>query len=55
MELSAVNFAAEIDYLAYYRSEAYRRNVSGIEVDAGEYVARYRAGTLQEELVRIEG
>jgi hypothetical protein len=53
VELSAVNFADEADYLSYYQSESYRRNVSGIEIDPGEYVARYRSGTPIEELVRI--
>ncbi len=27
--------------------------VSGIEIDAAKYIARYRAGTPQEELVSI--
>ncbi len=53
VELSAANFAQESDYLAYFQSESYRRNISGIEINAAEYVARYRAGTPQEELVRI--
>ncbi len=53
VELSAVNFIDEKDYLAYYSSESYRKNVSGIPVDADAYVARYRAGTAQAELVRI--
>jgi hypothetical protein len=53
VELSAVNFIDEKDYLAYYSSESYRKNVSGIPVDADTYVARYRAGTAQAELVRI--
>lgn len=54
IELSAVNYADEAEYLAYYGSEAYKRNVSGIEIDPEEYVARYRAGTPQGELVRID-
>ena len=53
VELSAVNYIKEEDYLAYFRSETYRRNVSGIRIDPAEYVARYRSGTTQEELVRI--
>lgn len=53
VELSAVNYVKEEDYLAYFRSEAYRRNVSGIPIAPAEYVARYRNGTPQEELVRI--
>ncbi len=53
VELSAVNYADEEAYLAYYRSESYRRNVSGIEIDPGEYVARYRSGVTQQELVSM--
>lgn len=53
VELSAVNYVKEADYLAYFSSESYRRNVSGIQINPAEYVARYRSGTPQEELVRI--
>ena len=54
VELSSVNFVAEADYLAYFRSESYAKNISGIEIDPAAYVARFRAGTPQDELVRIE-
>ena len=54
VELSSVNFIAETDYLAYFRSESYAKNISGIEIDPAAYVARFRAGTPQQELVRIE-
>lgn len=53
VELSSSNFAREEDYLAYFSSEAYRRNISGIAIDADEYIARYRSGVPQAELVRI--
>lgn len=53
VELSAVNYVDEEAYLAYYRSDSYRRNVSGLEIDPGEYVARYRGGMTQQELVRM--
>lgn len=53
VELSSANFVNEADYLAYFRSESYRKNISGIEIDAAEFVARFRAGTPQEALVRI--
>ena len=53
VELSAANFVNEADYLAYFRSDSYARNISGVEIDAAAYVARYRAGTPQEVLVRI--
>ena len=53
VELSSANFANEADYLAYFRSEAYKKNISGIEIDAAAYVARFRAGTPQEELIKF--
>ena len=53
VELSSANFVNEADYLAYFRSEAYAKNISGIEIDPAEFVARYRAGTPQAELVRF--
>lgn len=53
VELSSANFVREADYLAYFRSESYAKNISGIEIDPAEYVGRYRSGTPQEELVRI--
>lgn len=53
VELSSANFVSEEDYLAYFKSESYAKNISGIEIDPAEYVARYRAGTPQEELVRF--
>ena len=53
VELSAANFVNEADYLAYFRSESYAKNISGIEIDPAEYVARFRAGTTQETLVRF--
>ena len=53
VELSAANFVNEADYLAYFRSESYAKNISGIEIDPAEYVARFRAGSTQEALVRF--
>jgi catechol 2,3-dioxygenase-like lactoylglutathione lyase family enzyme len=54
VELSAANFDTETEYLAYLASDAYRANPSGLEIDADEYVARYRRGVPQAELVRID-
>jgi catechol 2,3-dioxygenase-like lactoylglutathione lyase family enzyme len=53
VELSSANFVDEADYLAYFRSETFAKNISGIEIDPAAYVARFRAGTPQEELVRF--
>jgi hypothetical protein len=46
-------FVNEADYLAYFRSESYAKNISGIEIDPAVYVARFRAGTPQEAMVRF--
>jgi catechol 2,3-dioxygenase-like lactoylglutathione lyase family enzyme len=54
VELSSVNFIDETEYLAYFRSASYAKNISGIEIDPAAYVARFRSGTPQNELVRIE-
>jgi len=53
VELAAVNFPTEAEYLAYFKTEAYQRNFDGIRIDPDEYVARYRNGVSQAELVRI--
>jgi catechol 2,3-dioxygenase-like lactoylglutathione lyase family enzyme len=55
IELSAPNFDNEKDYLAYFATESYRRNITGIEVDPDDYVQRFRSGTPQADLVKIEG
>jgi catechol 2,3-dioxygenase-like lactoylglutathione lyase family enzyme len=53
VELSSANFVNETDYLAYFKSESYAKNISGIEIDPAEFVARFRAGVPQAELVRF--
>jgi catechol-2,3-dioxygenase len=53
VEISAANFATVEEYQAFFKSEGYRRNPSGIEIDADAYVARYRSGTPLTELVKI--
>lgn len=53
VELAAVNFPTEAEYLAYFKTEAYQRNFDGIRIDPDEYVARYRSGVSQADLVRI--
>ncbi len=52
-EFSGTNYEREEDYVAYMQSETFRKNPSGIEIDGDAYVARFRAGTPQAELVRI--
>ena len=53
VELSAANFDTEAEYLGFLASDAYRTTPSGLEIDADEYVARYRRAVPQAELVRI--
>lgn len=53
VEISANNFATLQDYRAYFESEAYRRNPSGVEIDADDYLARFRSGTPLAELVKF--
>ena len=54
VEFSGANFDTEAEYLAYFTSDSYRNNPSGIEIDAEAYIARYRSGTPKSELVRID-
>lgn len=53
VELSSANFETEAEYHAFMRSPAFQANPSGIDVNGDEYVARFRSGTPQRELVRI--
>ena len=53
LELSASNYLTEPEVMAFYQSEAFRRNPAGIDVDPAEYVGRYRKGVSLEELRRI--
>ncbi len=53
VELSGPNFERERDYLAYFESEAFRKNIAGIPVDPDEFVGRFRRGEPLGELVRI--
>lgn len=42
VELSAVNFETESDYLAFFKSGAYRQNVEGHPIDPERFVAERR-------------
>ncbi len=41
-ELTAANFLAEADYLAFFQSEAFKANVEGHPIDAPDCIAHYR-------------
>lgn len=53
VEMSGANFDNEKEYLAYFETDGYRRNISGIEIDVEDYVGRFRAGVSKAELVKI--
>lgn len=53
VELSGPNFETEADYFTFIESAGFKSNPSGIDIDPEEYVARFRGGVPQEELVRI--
>tara|TARA_B100001029_G_scaffold152610_1_gene135762 strand:- start:115 stop:693 length:579 start_codon:yes stop_codon:yes gene_type:complete len=53
-EMNCVNFATEAEFFGYFETESYKKNVSGIEIEAEDYIGRYRSGTPREELVKIE-
>ena len=50
VELAASNYLTEPEVKAFLQSEAFRRNVAGVDVDPAEYVERYRNGVSLEEL-----
>ena len=53
MEISGPNFASEAEYRAYMQTDSFRRNPRGIAIDPDEFVAQFRSGMPQAELVRI--
>ena len=52
-EMNCVNFATEEEFFAYFKTEAYKKNVSGIVIDAEDFIVRYRSGIPRKELVKI--
>jgi catechol 2,3-dioxygenase-like lactoylglutathione lyase family enzyme len=53
VELNASNFTTEADYTAFLRSPAFRANPSGVDVDGDAFVARFRAGVPQAQLILL--
>ena len=53
VELSGVNFATEAAYIAYFSTPSFQRNPAGCEIDAADFVARFRAGEPLDRLVRL--
>ena len=52
-EMTCMNFEREEDFRAYFETEAYKNNISGVSIDPEEYIARYRSGTPQKDLIKI--
>jgi len=42
VEISAVNFATETEYLAFFQSEEFKRNIEGFAVNADDYIQAWR-------------
>ena len=53
VEFSGANFASEAEYFAFLDSDAFRRNISGVAIDPDDFVAKYRSGMPQKDLVKI--
>lgn len=53
VEISAQNYETEAQHSEYLRSETFRRNPSGIDVDPEAFVGRYRSGTPISDLRQI--
>src|SRR5262249_40910300 len=53
MEISGPNFATEAEYRAYMQTDSFRRNPRGLAIDPDEFVAQFRSGMPQAELVRL--
>jgi catechol-2,3-dioxygenase len=54
VEISANNFATLEEYLAFFSSPGYLNNPSGLEIDADEYIAKFKNGMALAELVKID-
>jgi hypothetical protein len=53
MEISGPNFATEAEGRAYMQSDTFQRNPCGVAIDPDDFVAKFRNGMPQAELVRI--
>jgi catechol 2,3-dioxygenase-like lactoylglutathione lyase family enzyme len=43
VELSASNFATEVEYFAFFQTEEYKSNIEGVAIDERPYIAKRRA------------
>lgn len=54
VEFSCANFATTEEEVAFMSGPVFAANPSGLELDPGRFVARYRAGDAEEELLRLD-
>jgi len=55
VEFSATNFPTEAGYLAYFQTDAYRKNPGGVPIDPAAWLVRRRGGEALADLTRMEG
>lgn len=53
MELTVANFPTKNEFFGYFQTESYRQNISGIRIDADDYIAKFRGGMAINELITI--
>ncbi|APD13567.1 VOC family protein [Pandoraea pulmonicola] len=53
VELCSNNYDTEEAFFGYFKTEAFRSNPSGIDIDRDAFIARYDSGETKEQLVRI--
>jgi catechol 2,3-dioxygenase-like lactoylglutathione lyase family enzyme len=52
-EMSGPSYEAEADYLAFFKTPAFAKNPAGVEIDAADFVARFRRGEDRRKLVSL--
>ncbi len=52
-ELSGPNYESEAEYLNFFKTPAFAKNPAGLEIDADDFVRRYRAGEDRRQLVLL--
>ncbi len=53
VEITAQNYPTLAAMVEFMASDAFKANPSGAEIDPAEFVARYRAGTPADELIKL--
>ncbi|MFM0045592.1 VOC family protein [Paraburkholderia sediminicola] len=53
VELSGPNYETEEEYLNFFKTPAFQKNPSGIEINVADFVRRYRAKERLQTLIRL--